>query len=285
MLSILSGLLLMAGGAMWLLFVAALLRWLIRSPMHRWLQEVDRNPAELTVPLVYAPLLSGAAAVGAGAGVNLYTSSPEITKQTGYGAALVLAALGLFWWYSLALLRYSRDGGRWLARARYRLHRYGDPRYRSADPAEHARETAQVRRLVRVGHRLTAQADRLTLWKAEQHPRRLLTVWLISLTGAILLSAAVIPNLITHFTWLNLGMLTCFCLAPLVGPLGLLLRRNDRRWALRQIGTELISEGNRAAAALARHAPPSPPNDPPLARLLRWGAARLTGVADRRARR
>ncbi|GAA2456692.1 hypothetical protein GCM10010191_90160 [Actinomadura vinacea] len=199
-------------------------------------------------PRGYASLVTGATAVLAGIGTALITASLEVGNPW-YG--LVLGTLAGAGWSALALKQRSRNGGHWLSRTRSRLRRHLDPRHR---PADLAHVMAQVRRIERTGVRLTDRADGLTVrsWAARPARRDLLTaaVWLsTSAVMGVLVLVRFMGVTVPDIT--DLAAMAILGLSFLAGPAAMLLRRDNRRWRLRRIGTELTDDARRAAVALA----------------------------------
>lgn len=169
------------------------------------------------------------------------------------GLTLLMLALS-----SRVLLRRARNDGYWLGRVRYELRLYIDPGFK---PREHRQALAQVRRVRRVGIRLTERAHNLTLrrWAAQRTKkmRRVRwTIWLTTLCAlALMIEVAIVAggDRLSTATWRVMGIVT---LGLLSIPVEIVLRRNNERWWLHQLGSELVSETHRAEVALRSHTRP-----------------------------
>lgn len=208
------------------------------------------------MPLVYAPLLSGAVAVVAGVGVNLYTDSDANTTVGLAGLGFLILSLSMLAWGSLALLRIVSKGPHGLNRVRHKLHEYAD--LRQAAP-ELTQALAWVRRMQCVGKRYIHRASSLTMRRWAIQRAWWLTPLAIMyladcLTTAVLTQGLVRGKITIADQWPSLSYAG---LALIVAPATAILGRNNRRWWLRQLGKELVAEAERAEKVLLRR-PPAP---------------------------
>lgn len=243
------------------LFVYALLHSAALRVLHGWVRDVERHRPDLTAPLVYAPMLSGGAALTGGVGVNLFTDDMNSVGTFLISGLYVAGSLVLLAWGGKLLAERVQTGGPGLGRIRARLHLYTDPQF---TPPDHAQALAWVRRIRRVGERLARQATTTSLrrWAVEgaMNVRTAAATWVVNLLTLALFTSSIVITIVTSgiksvpvFVWTAGGIEG---LAVLVVPAGLVLRRNTERWRLHEIGRELIDNARRAETALAQRTPP-----------------------------
>jgi len=124
------------------------------------MREIDRNHVELTVVLVYAPMLAAGAAVLAGIGTNLISDAGDNATTTYLGLGFVFAGLLAIAGGGARLLRTVRTPRPWLTRARFELGQHAEMKIA---PDDLLRIRRRVQRNRQVGERLIERANGLTM--------------------------------------------------------------------------------------------------------------------------
>lgn len=259
---------------------APLVERLVSPTVYRWAREIDRNHAELTVPLVHAPLLSGGAAVLAGIGTNAITDVGDNALRFWSGVVFIVAGLIALAGGGAWLLRTLRTSRPWLTQVRLKLRQCAELQ---EVPDKLPLPRARVHRLHRVGQRMIDNADTLTLRRWVRlnldDARSIGGMWLGNLVALVVIVAGLpqitAPPGTSRPLWYTMIPLA---LGVIALPLGPVIQRNLRRWWLHRFGTELVSETARAEHTLRRIAPPLAPAPAPVtirSRIHRWWRRRI----------
>lgn len=223
-----------------------------RRRFYAWEREVSRTSTEVALSMFYAPMLSAAAAVVAGLGVNIFTGDDNSALSIPIGIVYVLVGVGILAWGGRGLARMAIGKGAPLARVRHRLNAVEHP---DLGRTEHSDALTYARRVTRVGERLMSRSQALTFrtWMRSGNRRALRTMAPPALAGGFLvfLSIRLSISMVEH-GWVFLGLTAGAAVAGFIVPY---IRWIDARWTLRAVGRELSEEGRRTESYLRRHIP------------------------------
>ncbi|WP_433174997.1 hypothetical protein [Actinoallomurus sp. CA-150999] len=253
------------------IFLAQLVRCLTAKLMYAWSRRVDRSPFDLSVALVFAPLASAMAAILAGVGVNLISS--EDLRDELFGFAIMVVSLIFIIRSGSGLLKAVEQHGGGLTRIRRQLYEYA---FRQSVPDDLAEALILVRRMKRVGNRLTLRADALTFRRWARQEARLVgfvtAAWFCALLVAVLYPVGLAedgihPSLGTG-TYVLFAIVTA---GTVLAPTMLVLHWRMDRWWFRVIGAEISADAQIAEKVLMARVVPRAG----FVRRLRSWAARL----------